>query len=118
MTFFRKNLGKKGEKSALDYLKNNGYKILGQNLRYKFGEIDILAQDEEDIVLVEVKTKSGDEFGEPSEEVDYFKRKKLWQLARFINQKYPSKNIRIDVISIKMNENPELEHIKNAVLEE
>ena len=115
MTFFRKNLGKSGEDLAESFLRHNDYKILGRNIRFKFGEIDILAKDGDDIVLVEVKTKTSDEFGEPIEEVDYFKKKKLYQLARALNQKYPDKNIRIDVIGIKSGPTTEIEHVENAV---
>lgn len=119
MTFFRKNLGKTGEDLAVRFLKKKGFKILGRNLRFKFGEIDILAEDKEDIVLVEVKTKTSEEFGNPAEEVDYFKKRKLNQLCRFLTQKYPEKNIRVDVVSIgygdRDREKPKIEHIKNAV---
>ncbi len=115
MTIFRKQLGASGEDLAEKFLRRKNYKILSRNIRLKFGEIDILAQNKDDIVLVEVKTKTSDDFGKPYEEVDYFKKKKLSQLARAISQKYPDKNIRIDVISIQMNEPPEIEHLENAV---
>jgi len=122
MTLFRKRLGQSGEDLACRFLKKQGYKILGRNLRYKFGEIDILAEDGEDIVLVEVKTKTSSDFGQPFEEVDYFKKKKLEQLCRFLTQKYPEKNIRVDVVSIEIGlpageagERPKIEHLKNAV---
>ena len=115
VSFFAKNLGKTGEDLACDYLISKGFKILGRNIKLKMGEIDILAEDGEDIVLVEVKTKTSNAFGEPVEEVDYFKKKKLWQLARALNQKYSEKNIRIDVISVKVGDRAEIEHIENAV---
>ena len=49
--------------------------------------------------------------------MDYFKKKKLWNLARAVSQKYPEKNIRVDVVSILMlhNNEPQIEHIENAV---
>lgn len=115
MTFFRKQLGKSGEDLAADFLHKKGLKIIGRNIHFKFGEIDILAQDKENIVLVEVKTKTNEDFGKPYEEVDYFKKKKLSQLARAVLQKYPNKNIRVDVVSIRMDEPPEIEYIENAV---
>lgn len=115
MTFFRKQLGASGEDLAEQFLKKKGYRILGRNIRMKFGEIDILAQKGEDIVLVEVKTKTSLQFGQPYEEVDYFKKKKLWNLARALSQRYPNQNIRIDVVSIMMKEDPEIEHLENAV---
>lgn len=116
MSFFRKQLGKSGEDLAERFLKRKGYKILGRNLRFKFGEIDILAKEGEDIVLVEVKTKTDEEFGRPEEEVDYFKKRKLWDLCRFLSQKYPGKNIRVDVIALKVGDRePKIEHLKNTL---
>lgn len=115
MSFLRKQLGQSGEILACQFLKSKGFRILARNLRFKFGEIDILAEKGEDVILVEVKTKASKEFGEPVEEVDYFKKRKLSQLARAISQKYPNKNIRIDVVSVKINNQVELKHIENAV---
>lgn len=114
MSFFRKNLGKSGEDLACDYLKKKGFKVLGRNIRLKLGEIDILCQDKEDIILVEVKTKTSADFGEPAEEVDYFKKKKLLLLARAINQKYPDRNIRIDVVAVKAGTPPQIDYIESA----
>lgn len=78
-----------------------------------------MAEDKQDLVLVEVKTKTTKDFGEPVEEIDYFKKKKLSQLARALSQKYPNKNIRIDVIGIEIETDDsskvEIEHIENAV---
>jgi len=120
MSSFRKQLGQSGEELAMQFLKSKGFKILDQNLRFKFGEIDIVAEDKEDIVLVEVKTKSGVEFGQPLEEVDYFKKRKLQRLAQALSQKYPDRNIRIDVVGVKLGAvscypDASIEHIKGAV---
>ncbi|TSC96418.1 MAG: putative endonuclease [Candidatus Berkelbacteria bacterium Licking1014_2] len=108
----RKILGFRGEKRAVQFLVRKNYQILDQNLRLKFGEIDILAADGDDIVIVEVKTKTGDEMGNPLEQIDKKKRKKLLLLAREIYRLYPDRNIRIDAIGIEDNK---IDHIKNAV---
>jgi len=115
MFLSKKALGNKGEELAETFLKKQGYRILDKNYRTRWGEIDILAQDKEEIVLVEVKTKTNSQFGEPVEEIDYFKRKKLCQLAQAISQKHPESNIRIDVVGIKMEQKPQIELIKNAL---
>lgn len=116
MSLKRKKLGNEGEEIASDYLQKIGYKIIDRNYRTHFGEIDILAQDGEYIVLVEVKTKTNLDQGTPEEKVDYFKQNKLKLLAKHILQKYPSKNIRIDVFAIDLsNEMEKLNHIINAV---
>src|SRR4030042_1137204 len=98
MTFKRKSLGSYGEKLALDYLKKKGYKLIGQNIRLYLGEIDLLMQDKKTLVVVEVKTKSDDSFGRAAEMITYRKKKKLLQLARALWQKFPQKNVRIDVV--------------------
>lgn len=116
MSFFRKNLGATGEELAKNFLIDLGYEIIGTNIRYKFGEIDILARNGEYIVIVEVKTKTNFNQGRPEEEVDYFKKKKLLLLARAIEQKYKENYIRIDVVAVdKTSDIPKINHIINAV---
>lgn len=118
MTFQRKFLGHSGEEIAKEYLESKGYKIIGQNIRLKMGEIDLLAADGDFLVLVEVKTKISFTQGVPEEEVDYFKQKKLRLLARVLTQKHPTKNIRIDVVAVDMStQEPQINHIINAVEE-
>lgn len=118
MKFQNKESGKQGEDLAAKFLKKNKYKILKRNLTLKFGEIDILARQKSDVVLVEVKTKSGSEFGEGYEMVNYFKRKKLLLLAKSLQPKYPKSVVRIDVVSVDLSKNPpEIKHFENAVEE-
>lgn len=116
MTFERKSLGSYGEKLALDYLKKKGYKLIGQNIRLFCGEIDLLMQDKKTLVMVEVKTKSDLRFGLPQEMVDFRKQRKLLQLAKALMQKYPEKNIRIDVVAIDESSGI-IDHIISAVEE-
>ncbi len=115
MSSERKKLGQFGEELAQYYLEKKGFKFIAKNIRLFCGEIDLLMEDKTTLVIVEVKTKRGEVFGEPKEEVDYFKQKKLLQLGKALSQKYPKKDIRIDVLAIKMGDKPEIEHIRNAV---
>lgn len=115
MTLQRKLFGDQGENEAADFLLNKKYHILGKKVRTKIGEIDILAQDGDDIVIVEVKTKTSDEQGSPEEMVDWKKQRKLIRLAKEVNQRFPSYDIRIDVVAI---EGRELRHHINAVQEQ
>lgn len=110
----RKALGKYGEDLAREYLENKGYKLIGQNVRLFCGEIDLLMQDKDALVIVEVKTKSNLSFGLPQEMVNYNKRRKLLQLGRALWQKFPRYTIRIDVVAIDKG-NDTIEHIVNAV---
>ncbi|MCL5795112.1 MAG: YraN family protein, partial [Patescibacteria group bacterium] len=111
-------LGQSGEEIAKNYLADKNYKIVGQNIRLKMGEIDLLALDGDFLVLVEVKTKTSFAQGLPEEKVDYFKQKKLRLLARALAQNYPDKSIRIDVVAVDMSgDEPKINHVVNAVEE-
>lgn len=114
MTFERKKLGNLGEDLALEFLLKKKYKLIKRNLRLKVGEIDLLMQDKETLVIVEVKTKSNKRYGLPQEEVDWHKQYKLRQLAKALTQKFPDAKIRIDVVGIEESTNS-IEHFINAV---
>jgi len=108
--------GNEGEECAALYLKTRGYKILERNLRFPFGEIDILAVDRRTIVIVEVKTVRGGGFGLAQDLVRFKKQQKLKLLARALEQQYPNRTIRIDVIGVDLSaKEPKFEHIANAV---
>lgn len=63
--FYKKNLGQEGEKIAIKYLQRLGYTIIEQNFRCKSGEIDIIAKEKEQIIFIEVKTRTSNRYGEP-----------------------------------------------------
>ena len=116
----RKTLGEWGEKIAREYLQNHGYHIVETNYRCREGEIDIVALDKEYLVFVEVRTRSGCEFGSPEESVTNAKKKKLISLA--FNYLQNNKNLpslwRFDVVAIESNQKGEvirLELIRDAI---
>ncbi len=116
MSFLRQNTGNLGEDLAAKFLKKNGFKILERNFKTNLGEIDILARQKNDIVVVEVKTKSTSSFGEGYEMVNYFKKKKLLTLAKNLQKNYPGKIIRIDVVSIDLSDKePIIKHFVSAI---
>ena len=111
-----KDTGNEGEQIACDYLESIGYKILERNIELGIGEIDILALDKKTVVLVEVKTVKGSGFGLAKDLVRNAKQRKLRDLARILEQRYPNRAIRIDVIGVNMAEDPpEIEHLISAV---
>lgn len=113
-----KETGNLGENLASAFLKKSGYKIISRNLKNKVGEIDILARQNETIVVVEVKTKSTNQYGEGFEMVNFYKQKKLLQLAKFLHIQYPDTVIRIDIISVDLSSaEPKIKHFENAVEE-
>ena len=79
--FYKKLLGSKGEKIAEKYLKKQGYAILEKNYKTHYGEADLIASKDGVIVFIEVKTRSGDEFGAPSEAVTKKKQEKYFKVA-------------------------------------
>ncbi|OGD57159.1 hypothetical protein A2V71_01880 [Candidatus Berkelbacteria bacterium RBG_13_40_8] len=112
----RKSLGSYGEDLALEFLEKKGYKLVKRNLKLFCGEIDLLMQQKDTFVICEVKTKTSHAFGTPQDEIDYFKKKKLLQLAKALWQIYPGHSIRIDVVAVDET-NGKIEHIVNAVEE-
>ena len=111
--FHKKLLGSVGEKAAVKFLKKQGFKILETNYKNLFGEIDIIAKDGEYTVFTEVKTRSSDAFGAPSEAVDFKKRKKYEMIAQgyIVSKGIFDSAVRFDVIEI---ENGKINHIKDA----
>jgi len=75
------DLGRAGEDRAARHLESLGYSIVDRNWRCRAGEIDIVATIGRDLVVVEVKTRSGSGFGHPLEAIDGAKKARLWRLA-------------------------------------
>lgn len=110
-------LGRLGEELARNYLEKKGYIILAANYRTPFGELDLVARDDETIVFVEVRTRSTVNYGTPFESITHSKQERLIRLAlQFCAHHYLySKNLRFDVIGIILKNNqPTIEHISNA----
>ena len=105
MKRFNLDKGREGEQRAVEFLLKKGYQIIERNWRTRFGEIDIVAKDKEVMVFVEVKTKTGNQFGEPWEMVN---RHKLEQVRK-MGEVYLAKNglsdaaARVDVIGVWLN---------------
>ncbi len=108
--------GKYGEKIALDYLINNGYKIIEKNFRTKYGEIDIIAEKDNFIIFVEVKYRTNPNFGKAEESITKRKLEKIRKVAGYFlkNFKVKNKRLRIDVIAINDFNNVKLTHYKNV----
>ena len=106
----RREVGARGEKLAVDFLKGLGYKIVQVSFRCRQGEI----------VFVEVRTKKSCEFGTPEESITFSKREKLIALANIYLQTLdnPPPSWRIDVVAVELTPDDRisrLEHIENAI---
>jgi putative endonuclease len=113
-------VGHAGEAAALAYLKEQGFRILARDWRSRIGQIDIVAEDGETLVLIEVKARRGIGFGRPEEAVDERKQRKLRMLLEvYRGQTHRLKQpCRIDVIGLLMDSDlkvTSVEHIRNAV---
>lgn len=112
-----KDLGRKGEALAVKYLKRQGYKIIERNFRLRSGEIDIVARDGNQLVFVEVKTRSSNNQEFLRTSVNRNKEKRLIKTATYYlgKQKYHGLTSRFDVVFV-VNDNgrSKIEHIKEA----
>ncbi|MCL4169583.1 UNVERIFIED_CONTAM: hypothetical protein GTU68_057058 [Idotea baltica] len=109
-------LGKKGEQLAVDFLIEKNYKIVERNYRFDKAEVDIIAQKNDILAIVEVKTRSTIDFGNPQ---DFVKPKQIKNLVKAVDE-YVTENdldieVRFDIIAIvKQGKGFEIEHLENA----
>src|SRR5689334_17548465 len=99
----RQHQGTLAEDQAEQFLLAKGYRILGRHLTSRYGEIDILAQDEDIIVAVEVKARQSTTFGTAAEAVSNDKLEKLAETFHHILEKnhWTDRPIRIDLITLE-----------------
>lgn len=117
MTNTRIDIGKRGETLAISFLKKNGYRIIESNFRCRYGEIDIIAQEGKTVAFIEVKTKTSNRFGSPTQAIDSRKQRQVSKTAlAYISQKrLTNYSARFDVVGINIKgSNSEIELIKNA----
>ena len=109
-------LGKKGEQLALEHLKKEGYTIREKNWYYQKAEVDIIAQKGGVLAVVEVKTRSSTDFGNPQDFVNPKKIKLLvGAIDEYVTQNDMDVEVRFDIIAIVKNGNQfNLEHIEDA----
>ena len=116
--YYKKQIGKNGEDIAANFLNQKGYTILDRNFNSWWGEIDIIAKDKNEIVFVEVKTRSSKEYGNASEAVDAKKKKHLLKTIEYYIYCNNLQNsfIRIDVIEVYFSGGKvKINHIKKAI---
>ncbi|HEX7736638.1 MAG TPA: YraN family protein [Ktedonobacteraceae bacterium] len=114
MRGLRQSLGQLGERLAAARLEERGYRILERNFRCQAGELDLVAEDGEDLVFVEVKTRRGTTRGLPEEAVGYRKARKLQEVAFFYLDQHnlPDCSWRIDVVAVQFSSTGKLEEIR------
>ena len=107
--------GSKGEQLAAAFLVEKGYHILETNWRFKNLEADIIASIYKTLVVVEVKTRKNNYFGEPETFVNRQKQKNLIKAANeYIKLNKMDLEVRFDIISVIMNDTQSVNHIEDA----
>lgn len=116
----KRKIGNIGEKYSQKYLKKSGYKIASTNYSTKFGEIDIVAENEKYIVFVEVKTRKENSLYAPVLAVTKQKQQRIMKTAYLYLKEYPTnKNIRFDIIEVIHNNKKaiNINHIQSAFMQ-
>lgn len=114
----RHEIGKYGEEVAERYLQNKDYTIIGRNFSCRQGEIDIIAFYKQQIIFIEVKTRSNLLYGQPAEAVDGRKQKHIYKAAKYYLylNKLENSFVRFDVIEVYVDKNrARLNHIKQVI---
>lgn len=113
--------GARAEKKAAAYLRRQGLKVIATNMRYKCGEIDIIAKDDDYHIFVEVKYKTNDSRGAAADMVSPVKQGKVIQAAKLwlqANDPQFNRGCRFDVIAISRSKDQDtsanIQWLKNA----
>jgi putative endonuclease len=115
-------LGRAAEAIAARFLASHGLEIVMRNFRRRLGEIDLVARDNNVLVIVEVRTRSTQKYGGAAASVDWRKRTRIVRAARLLLSKhaaYTRMRIRFDVIVVlnALAEDPRVQWIKHAFAE-
>lgn len=111
----KSRIGRNGEEQAAEFLMQKGYEIVARNYRFKHAEIDLIVKTPGLLVFVEVKSRSSSSFGEPETFVDGRKAAKIFEGAeQFMIETNWNGNIRFDIVSVKVGNQPEIIHFEDA----
>lgn len=116
--YVRHEIGKIGEDLAVKYLQQRNYKIIERNFECRQGEIDIIAIDKNELVFIEVKTRTSIKYGKPAESVNEIKQKHLIKAVKYYlySRHLENEFVRIDVIEIYLYKNKyRVNHIKQII---
>lgn len=110
----RQGLGRTGERMAGEALVRQGYSILDRNFRCQYGEVDLVAEHEGELVFVEVKTRRGMAYGRPEEAVTLRKQRKILEVASYYLDAHDcsQRSWRIDVVAVQFDQTGRFEEIR------
>ncbi len=113
----RRKQGKNGEDLAAQYLERSGLKILERNYRFERGEIDLIAEEGEELVFVEVKARRSNTFGPPEDAVTEEKQEQIYAVADgyLFEHNINNRPCRFDVVAIEFRDGcAEIRYIRDA----
>lgn len=112
----KRKIGFQAEEEAVHYLRANGYEIRDRNWRWKRSEIDIIAEKDNELIFIEVKTRKNEAFGYPEEFVTEDQEERIRLAAEVYCEEVSwLGNLRFDIIAILQNAYPNhLEHLEDA----
>lgn len=100
----KRKTGGRYEQIAAEFLRQNGFRILEQNFFTRFGEIDIVAREQDYLCFVEVKYRTGYKYGYAAEAVNYTKQRTICRVAMVYmkaRRLAPTTPVRFDVVTIQ-----------------
>jgi len=113
----RRIQGKAGEDLAARFLERNGLKIIERNYRFERGEIDLIAEEGDELVFVEVKARHSTVFGSPEDAVTEEKQEQVHAVAEgyLFEHDIDNRPCRFDVVAVEFkNGKKEIRHIRDA----
>ena len=110
-------IGKWGEDTAAEYLAQRGHEIIARNIQTPYGEIDVIAKQNDITIFVEVKTRTSNTMGLPEESITPRKREHMLAAADHYAAEYEIDHWQIDVIAIegRPGMEPVITHFENAL---
>ena len=116
----KKSLGDRGEDAAAKHLKRQGFRILERGHDSSLGELDIIAVDGRTVVFVEVKTRTSDDAGRPTDAIDALKQRRMTRaaLGYLKTHRLLESAARFDVVAVTWpadSRRPLVEHYKDAI---
>jgi putative endonuclease len=118
---YRQLVGQKAEDIAVEFLRGRGLEILERNFRRRLGELDIVAQERDTLVIVEVRTRASDHYGDAAASVDLRKQRRLaYAAAQLLQRRRNLAQLRarfdVVVVSDLTGGKPRIEWIRHAFL--
>lgn len=113
------DIGRWGEMKAAEYLEQRGFRIIARNWRDGHRDLDLVAIDADNLVIIEVKTRRNNDFMEPEQAVDARKIRNLsLAAAKFVRTRYIEMPVRFDIVTVTgtNSDNCKINHIEDAFL--